>query len=256
MGRLPGDGTRVTSGVALVLVCGRKSAKEWPLLLQNSAFSLGNGRRIRFWKDVWCGEEVLCSLFPSMFSLAVQKDAMVSDMWNHFREEGGWAPTFLRPLNDWEMEEVGSFLSFIHMKKIRLEIEDNLLVKGSRLGNFLVRTMYNGLDSSVDIDFPVCPVWNAVIPSKISFFTWEASRGKVMTLEQLKRHGRYLVNKCCLCEEDEETIDHLLIHCNTARMHCVLFLTIVGTTWVFPHSVRHTLLAWQGAHVGKKQKRI
>ena len=110
-----------------------------------------------------------------MFSLAVQKDAMVSELWNHFREEGGWGPTFLRPLNDWEMEEVGSFPSFIHRKKIRLGIEDNLLVKGSRLGNFSVRTMYNGLDNSVDFDFPVCPIWNAAIPFKISFFAWEAS---------------------------------------------------------------------------------
>ena len=175
MGRLLGAGTRLTSGVTLGVGLWKEISKEWPLFLQNSAFSLGDGRRIRFWKDVWCGEEVLCSLLPSMFFLVVQKDAMVLDLWNHVREERGWAPTFLRPLNDWEMEEVGSFLSFIHMKKIRLEIEDNLLVKGSRLGNFLVRTMYNGLDLFVDFDFPVRPVWNAVIPSKISFFAWEAS---------------------------------------------------------------------------------
>ena len=43
-------------------------------------------------------------------------------------------------------------------------------MKGSRLGNFSVRTMYNGLDSLVDFDFPIRPTWNAAIPSKISFF--------------------------------------------------------------------------------------
>ena len=114
-------------------------------------------------------------LVPLYVFLSSAKNAMVSDLWNHFRERGGWAPTFLRPLNDWEMEEVGSFLSFIHKKKIKPTIEDKLLVKGSRLGNFSVRIMYNGLDSSVDFDFPVHPVWNVVIPSKISFFAWEAS---------------------------------------------------------------------------------
>ena len=62
--------------------------KKWLLFLQNATFSLGNGRRISFWKDVWCGEEALCSLFPSMFFLAVQKDAMVADLWNWVREEG------------------------------------------------------------------------------------------------------------------------------------------------------------------------
>ena len=35
-----------------------------------------------------------------------------------------------------------------------------------------------------------------------------------------------------------------------------LFLSIVGTSWVFPRLVLHTLLAWQGAAVGKKHKKI
>ena len=96
-----------------------------------------------------------------MFSLVVQKDAMVSDLWNHFREEGVWDPTFLRPFNDREMEEVRRFLSFIHRKKISPVIEDKLLLKGSSLGKFSVRTMYNGLDLSSDFDFPFRPVWNA-----------------------------------------------------------------------------------------------
>ena len=54
-----------------------------------------------------------------MFPLAVQKDAMIADLWHWDREEGGWSPTFLRPFNDWKMEEVERFLYSIHMKKIR-----------------------------------------------------------------------------------------------------------------------------------------
>ena len=68
--------------------------------------------------------------------------------------------------------------------------------------------------------------------------------------------GRALANRCCLWEEDEETIDHLLIHCKIARMLWDIFLSIIGTSWVFPHFIIHTLLAWQGAPVGKKRKKI
>ena len=35
-----------------------------------------------------------------------------------------------------------------------------------------------------------------------------------------------------------------------------LFLAIVGSSWVFPRTVRQTLLAWQSANVGKKHNRI
>ena len=94
------------------------------------------------------------------------------------------------------------------------------------------------------------------MPPKIEFFVWEATWGKVLTLDQLKCRGRAFANGCFLCEEDEETIDHLLIHCKRAKMLWNLFLLVVGTSWVFPCSVLHTLLAWQGAAVSKKCKKI
>ena len=45
-------------------------------------------------------------------------------------------------------------------------------------------------------------------------------------LDQLKRHGRAFANKCFLSEEDEETIEHLQIHCKKARMFWDFFLLL------------------------------
>ena len=90
----------------------------------------------------------------------------------------------------------------------------------------------------------------------MGFFAWEASWGKVLTLDQLKRKGIPLVNRCCLCEEYEETIDHLLIHCSRAKMLWDLLLAVTGFNWVFPRTVCQLLLTWQGASVGKKRKRV
>ena len=42
--------------------------------------------------------------------------------------------------------------------------------------------------------FPSCVVWNAWVPPKVSFFAWEATWGKVLTLDQLKRRGWSLAN--------------------------------------------------------------
>ena len=47
-------------------------------------------------------------------------------------------------------------------------------------------------------------------------------------LDQLKRRGRKLANMCFLYEEDEETIDYLLVHCPSAKMLWFLFLVVVG----------------------------
>ena len=75
-------------------------------------------------------------------------------------------------------------------------------------------------------------------------------------LDQLKRRGIPLANRCFLCEKEDETIDHLLIHCSRAKTLWDLVLVIVGSIWVFPLTVKHSLPAWQGANVDKKRKRI
>ena len=52
------------------------------------------------------------------------------------------------------------------------------------------------------------------------------------------------------------TIDHLLIHCNCAKMLWDLFLSIVGINWVFLQSVLHTPISLSRADVGKKRKKF
>ena len=73
------------------------------------AFSMGNGRRLRFWKDKWRGNEPLCTSFPSLFAIALFKEAWVEDVWNHLAKWGVWAALFSRWLNDWEVVSVKRF---------------------------------------------------------------------------------------------------------------------------------------------------
>ena len=50
------------------------------------------------------------------------------------------------------------------------------------------------------------------------FFAWEATYGKTLTLDQLKKRGWSLLNRCYLCGAAKESINHLLIHCTKARI--------------------------------------
>ena len=105
------------------------------------------------------------------------------DMWDWDRKEGGWSPTFLRSLNGWEIEEVERFLSILHNLNFSPLGEDKLLLKGVKDNGFSVKIMYKGLDHSPAIEFPYHSVWNSIMPPKIGFFAWEASWGKVLTLD-------------------------------------------------------------------------
>ena len=41
-------------------------------------YKVGNGVRIRFWHDCWCGEEPLKMTFPDLFSIARDKDVAIA----------------------------------------------------------------------------------------------------------------------------------------------------------------------------------
>ena len=203
----------------------------------------------------WCGVEALCNRFPNLFNLATNREAKVADMWDIREGDGCWSPTFLRSLNDRELEKMTRFLQILHDHKFRPTGVDKLTLKNAMDKGFSVKSMYKGFDVSPALDFPHRMVWNPVVPPKIGVFAWEVVWGKMLTLDQLKRRGMTFANRCFMCEEEEETIDHLLIHCKLAKMLWDLILSIVGISWVFPQSVLHTLLAWQGAAVGKKRKK-
>ena len=84
--------------------------KGWHTLSQNVVFSLGDVRRLRFWKDIWCGEVALSNVFPNLFNMAAHKEVMVVDIWDFSRAEGARSLVFVRDFNDWEIEEVERFL--------------------------------------------------------------------------------------------------------------------------------------------------
>ncbi|RVW99876.1 LINE-1 reverse transcriptase-like [Vitis vinifera] len=70
-------------------------------------FVVGDGEKVKFWKDKWCETIPLSEAFPSLFALASNKEAWVNEVWTTEGEWGGsWNPCFNRPFNDWELEEV------------------------------------------------------------------------------------------------------------------------------------------------------
>ncbi|RVX17365.1 hypothetical protein CK203_003473 [Vitis vinifera] len=120
---------------------------------------------------------------------------------------------------------------------------------------FLVKSLYSTLASRRVVKFPNSIIWSPCVPTKVCFFAWEASWGKVLTLDQLKKRGRFLANRCFLCCEEEESIDHILIQCSRARVLWELLFALFGVIWVLPFSVRYTLSGWCGFNLGKKRRK-
>ena len=87
-GRRRGGCTRVSNGPYDTGLW-KEIRKDWEILLLRVGFIVWNGRRVQFWKDAWSEEVALCTLFPSLFALAVHKAASVVDVWDKLRNVGG-----------------------------------------------------------------------------------------------------------------------------------------------------------------------
>ena len=91
------------------------------------SFSIGNGGRVKFWKDIWCREELLRVAFPSLFVIASLKEAWVVDLWTQSRGKGVWFRSFSRHLNDLKIEGLECFLSRLQDKVVIGDREDNII---------------------------------------------------------------------------------------------------------------------------------
>ena len=50
------------------------------------SFLVGNGQRVKFWTDKWCGDTPLSLSFPSLFAISSSNEAWMQEVWT---EEGG-----------------------------------------------------------------------------------------------------------------------------------------------------------------------
>ncbi|WJZ84180.1 hypothetical protein VitviT2T_003796 [Vitis vinifera] len=227
--------------------------KDW--CWENMAFRMGNGTRIRFWNDLWCGCTVLSQRFPHLYGMAAHRNGTVEDMWDQNVGQGDWDIRFVRGFNDWELDLVGNLLHTLRGFNPTLD-EDAVFWKGGKNGKFKVREAYNLVVNSGASNFPKNNIWVDKVQTKILFFAWEATWGKVLTLDRLQRRGWHLPNRCFLCGCEEETVNHILIHCIVARVLWDMICALVGIKWVFPETVKEVLLSWRGPFVGKKRKKI
>ncbi|KAL6332061.1 hypothetical protein AAG906_020740 [Vitis piasezkii] len=82
----------------------------WELVSSRTLFVVGNGRRVKLWKDSWCGDEPL---------------------W------GGWNPSFFRPLNDWDSRML---LVKDSRQVVVEEREDEVVWAVTKSGSFSVKS--------------------------------------------------------------------------------------------------------------------
>jgi hypothetical protein len=95
-------------------------------------------------------------------------------------------------------------------------------------GLFNVRSFYNSLVRNDGTPYCWKSIWWIKVPFREVFFASSAALRKILTMDNLRKWHVIVVNYCCLCKRDEESMDHLLLHCEVS---CALW-SVMGLSWV------------------------
>ena len=153
------------------------------------------------------------------------------------------------------MENVESLITRVRGRKINLVEEYKMVWKATKDGSYTVKSNLYVLEGGRGAEpFPKRLVWNKLVPTKVGFFVWEACWGKVLTLDQLKRIGFSLANRFYRCGEEEENIDHLLIHC--LKIRTFWLLTALDIAWVKPLLIKNLIISWNKIPLRKDDRKI
>jgi hypothetical protein len=85
--------------------------------------------------------------------------------------------------------------------------------------------------------FPWKSVWQTQAPLRSVFFAWLAALGKILTLDNLRKHHVFVIKRCCKCKRSKETVDQLLLHCEVASALWYAIFSRFGMAWVMPRWV-------------------
>lgn len=60
-------------------------------------------------------------------------------------------------------------------------------------------------------------IWKASAPPRVKYFFWLAFHERCWTADRRHRHGLQDSGVCIFCDQEPETIDHLLLNCVFSR---------------------------------------
>ena len=90
--------------------------------------------------------------------------------------------------------------------------DDKLVWRLTTSSFFVVCYFYKQLSSPTTDAFPWECIWHTKVPKRVYFFLWTVANDGILTIDNLIKKGQFLVNRCCLCFCDRESMDHLLLH--------------------------------------------
>uniref|UniRef100_A0ACD6A3J2 Uncharacterized protein n=2 Tax=Avena sativa TaxID=4498 RepID=A0ACD6A3J2_AVESA len=180
-----------------------------------ACFTLGNGERACFWSDRWLFGARVDEIAPNLVKV-------VPPRWRKARTvkdglSGAWLLDCGPDLGDASVEEFFTLWHVLATVQLSPGVDDVLTWRWTKDGAYSAKSAYNAFFAG-STRAPVAEqIWRSRAPYSGKFFAWLASRDRCWTGDRLERRGLPRPAACPLCDQQQESIRHLLVGCVVAR---------------------------------------
>jgi hypothetical protein len=178
-------------------------------------YELGNGERALFWKDRWLGGEKVEDIAPHVALLVSKRRANTRSVKDGLA--GGWLLDCGPDLGERALPEF--FLLWHRLASVVLDPvrEDKLVWRWTSDGCYSSKSAYEAFFGGTIRARVVDEIWRSRAPYSCKFFAWLVSKNRCWTADRLLRRGLPAPAACPLCDQEPETLQHLLLGCVVAR---------------------------------------
>ncbi|KAL4569231.1 hypothetical protein LXL04_024866 [Taraxacum kok-saghyz] len=160
---------------------------------------VGDGCLIKFWYEVWLGEELLCAKFHRLFALSVNRECLVSDCWS----DNGWRFVWRRNIRSGvEEQQLRELMGLLHSVQIGLR-PDRWSWSMFSTGEYSVASVRAAVDLAM---LPSTGVVTRVAMNRLP--VREVLVGKGIDVESLM---------CPVCDTCSKSVTHMFFHCPVAQ---------------------------------------
>lgn len=194
---------------------------------------IGDGAHILFWKDRWLQGRQIADLTPYLFAAVPKRrlnrrtvrEALTNYFWIHDIQGAITVGVLAKYLDLWDL------LSEIVLQS---GIQDIHRWRFSSSGQYSAKSAYE-IFFQGSVQFQSWErIWKSWAPGKCRFFLWLVVHKRCWTADRLARRNLPHPTHCPHCDQDAETIDHLLTTCVFARQFWFSLLRRFGLHGLSP----------------------
>ncbi|XP_071713183.1 uncharacterized protein [Rutidosis leptorrhynchoides] len=181
---------------------------------------VSTGDETLFWKDKWFDKQVLETMFNRLFKLELNKEVLVKDRLHKHGSSWTIVWEWSRSPSGRTQNELVELTTMLNYFKYADRNSDSWECKLQENGLFTTRKLATLIDAKLlpNNENSEETLRNPLLPQKVGLFVWRARRHRLPVRTELDKRGIDLDSvRCPVCDEDIETVEHILTQCKFAK---------------------------------------